>query len=238
MAASPADLINRRTLAEEAFDYLSTEILSGKLQAGERLIESEVAAQLGISRAPVREALTELERQGLAYSAARKGVFVKSWTRQDLWEVAILRASLEALAVRLAITHITGGDLAYLEQKIEEMEQADRADDVNRLISLDFDFHDRVVERCGHKRLQSMLQDMKLQIRIFRIVTKQTDYVSYPEMHRTFLAALRKGDPEIAYSTVYSHIMDSAELALAAMPAVMPAVMPQNGLQAMPAEPL
>lgn len=234
MAARPAELINRRTLAEEAFDYLSTEILSGKLQAGERLVESELAARLGISRAPVREALAELERQGLAYSAARKGGFVKSWTRQDLWEVAILRASLEALAVRLAVPHITGSDLAYLEHIIEEMEKADRTDNVDRLISLDFDFHDRVVERCGHKRLQSMLHDMKLQIKIFRIVTKQTDYVSYPEMHHTFLEVLRKGDPETAYSTVYSHIMDSAELALAAMTAAAL----QSGLQNVPVKPL
>ncbi|MCK5257553.1 MAG: GntR family transcriptional regulator [Deltaproteobacteria bacterium] len=223
MAASPVELINRRTLAEEAFDYLSTEILSGKLQAEERLVESEVAARLSISRAPVREALTELERQGLAYSAARKGVFVKAWTRHDLWEVAILRASLEALAVRLAVPHITESDFTFLEQIIEEMEEADRREDVDRLISLDFDFHDCVVERCGHKRLQSMLYDMKLQIKIFRLMTKQTDYVSYPEMHRTFLAALHKGDPENAYSTVYSHIMDSVEPALEAMP--------QNGFQ-------
>ena len=223
MAVSPLELINRRTLAEEAFDYLSTEILSGKLQAEDRLVESEVAARLGISRAPVREALTELERQGLAYSAARKGVFVKSWTRKDLWEVAILRASLEALAVRLATPYITESDLACLEQIIGKMEKADHADNINSLISLDFDFHGCVIERCGHKRLQSMLYNMKLQIRIFRLMTKQTDYVSYPEMHRTYLAALRKGDPEIAYSTVYSHIMDSAEPALEAMP--------QNGFQ-------
>ncbi len=212
------ELISRRTLANEAFDYLSKEILSGKIKEGERLIESDLAEKLDISRAPIREALTELERQGLAYSVVRKGVFVKSWTKQDLWEVAILRAILEALAARLAVRYLTEEDLSILEKIIQEMEDADASNDVERLIDLDFDFHGRVVERCQHRRLQSMISDMRLQTRIFRIVTKQTDYVSYPEMHRTLLASLQKGDPEIAHQTVYSHIMDSAEFTLKAMP--------------------
>jgi len=218
MLSPKEDIISHRTLADEAFNYLSAQILSGELRAGERLIESELAEKLSISRAPIREALTELERQGLAYSVARKGVFVRSWTKQDLWEVAILRATLEALAVQLAVPHITEDDLDFLEQTIEEMEDADRVDDVEHLIDLDFDFHGRIVERCQHEHLQSLLLDMRLQTRIFRIVTKQTDYVSYPEMHRTLLAALREGDPEIARQTDYSHIMESAEAALAALP--------------------
>ena len=69
------DLIDRKTLADQAFDYLSQAILSGELRNADRLVESELSQKLGISRAPIREALAELERQGLAYSLVRRGHF-------------------------------------------------------------------------------------------------------------------------------------------------------------------
>ena len=218
MPAQANNLISHKTLADQVFDYLSRAILSGELRTGDHLVESDLSDKLGISRAPVREALAELKRQGLAYSLVRRGTFVRPWTKQDLWEVAILRATLEALAAQLAIPHITEDDLTFLEHTIEEMEDAERMDDSDHLIDLDFAFHDRVVDACRHRRLQEMLHDMRLQIRIFRIVTRRTDYATYPEMHRELLEALRTGDPHTAQQTVYAHVMDSAELALAALP--------------------
>lgn len=210
--------INHKTLADQVFDYLSEAILSGELRNGDRLVESELSQKLGISRAPVREALAELERQGLAYSLVRRGTFVRPWTRQGLWEVATLRATLESLAAQLATPNITPDDLVTMERIIAEMEEADRVDDVHRLIDLDFDFHDLIVERCQHERLQRALSDMRLQIRIFRIVTKRTDYETYPKTHLDVLGALRTGDPHNVHETVYSHVMESAKLALAALP--------------------
>lgn len=218
MSGQVSDLISHKTLADQVFDYLSKAILSGELRTGDRLVESELSEKLGISRAPVREALAELKRQGLAYSQVRRGTFVRPWTKQDLWEVAILRATLEALAVQLAVPHITEDDLMFLEHILEEMEDAERTDDRDRLIDLDFAFHDRVVEPCQHRRLQELLHDMRLQIRLFRIVTKLWDFVTYPEMHRDLLEALRAGDPHAAQQIVYAHVMESAELALAALP--------------------
>ncbi len=218
MSTHDQALISHRTLADEAFNYLSMAILSGELAAGERLVESELSAKLGISRAPIREALAELERQGLAYSLVRRGTFVRPWTKQDLWEVAILRATLEALAAQLAARNITDDDILFLEQTVHEMVDAEQRNDVQRLIDLDFEFHDRVVTRCQHKRLQQLLMDMRLQVRLFRIITRQTDYVTYPEMHESLLEAFRRRDPDKAHQAVYSHIMDSAKLALAAVP--------------------
>ena len=212
------DLIDRKTLADQAFDYLSQAILSGELRNGDRLVESELSQKLGISRAPIREALAELERQGLACSLVRRGHFVRPWTKQDLWEVAILRATLETLAAQLAIPNMTQDDLTSLEDIIKEMGEADRLSDIPRLIDLDFDFHGLIVERCQHGRLQRVLGDMHLQVRIFRIVTKRTDYETYQKTHGDLLAALRTGDPQVVQQTVYSHVMESADLALAAVP--------------------
>ena len=209
--------INQGTLADQVFDYLSTAILRGELRAGERLVEVDLAEKLGISRGPVREALVELEVQGLAYSEVRRGTFVKPWTKADLWEVAILRATLEALAAQLAAPHLTDEDLAYLESLSAEMEDAEHKDDLARLIDLDFAFHGMILERCKHERLQQMLDNMRLQIKLFRIITRATDYLSYPEMHRNLLDSLTMRDPERAYQAVHSHIMESAETALATL---------------------
>jgi len=216
--ATTRDLISHKTLADHAFEYLSKAILSGELRTGDRLVESELSEKLGISRAPVREALAELKRLGLACSLARRGTFVKPWTKQDLWEVAILRATLEALAAQLAAPHLTQDDLVFLERVIEEMKEAESMNDADHLIDLDFAFHERVMERCQHRRLRQLLHDMRLQVRIYRMVTRSSDHEAYPEMHRGFLDALRAGDPHIAQQTVYSHVMDSAELLLAMVP--------------------
>jgi DNA-binding GntR family transcriptional regulator len=211
-------IIDHGTLADRAFDYLSKAILAGELSTEDRLVESELSEKLGISRAPLREALAELERQGLAYSVVRRGTFVTPWTKQDLWEVAILRSTLEALVSELAVSHISEEDIAFLEQVIVEMAEADRENDTDRLIDLDFDFHDRILERCNHKRLQRVVNGMRLQVKIFRLMTKQTDFVPYPVQHHTLLDALKTGDPHVARENTYSHVMESAELALAALP--------------------
>ncbi len=128
------------------------------------------------------------------------------------------RLDLESLAAQLATPHVTQDDLVSLQHLIEEMKEADRVEDVRRLIDLDSDFHGLIVERCQHKRLQRALHDMQLQVRIFRIVTKRTDYETYPKTHGDLLSALRTGDPSLVRQTVYSHVMESAELALAAVP--------------------
>jgi len=218
--------INQDTLSDRVFTYLSRSILSGALRADERLVEVDLAEKLGISRGPVREALVELERQGLAYSSARRGTFVKPWSKHDLWEVAVLRAALEALAARLAAANISDDDLDFLESLAEDMEYAEQNDDVKRLIDLDVAFHGRIVDLCQHERLQEALHNMRLQVRLFRIITRATDYVTYHEMHRFLLEALRERDPEIAYRAVHSHIMESAEAALAALPDEGPLTVP------------
>ncbi len=228
--------ISRSTLADRAFDYLSEAILHGELRPGDRLIEDELSARLGISRAPIREALAELERQGLAYSRARRGTFVRSWTKKDLWEVAVLRATLESLAAQLAAAHVTPDDIAYLEQAITEMVEAEREGDMGRLIDLDFKFHGRIEQLCNHDRLMLLIRNMQIQVRIFRLATLRTDSDTYPEEHRVVLDAIRTGDPKMAHDRTYDHVMQSAELVLAALPDEGIVALPTPSSQSSPAE--
>ena len=203
-----------KTLPEEVFEVLSDAILSGTPNEGEQLNETQLARNMGISRAPVREALAELVKQGLAVHVPRKGTFVAKWKKQDHWEVATLRSVLEGLAAKLACSNIKPADIHYFTDIIKRMETADGEDDVRQLLDLDQMFHGHIWSCTGHGRLLRALHDLKLQIRIFRIVTRLSDVVAYPEQHQILLDALCSQDPDLAQQTAIEHVIDTASLAL------------------------
>ena len=213
-ADAPLMGVQHKTLPEEVFEVLSDAILTGTPKEGEQLNETELARRMGISRAPVREALAELVKQGLAVHRPRKGTFVVRWKKQDLWEVATLRSVLEGLAAKLACSNIEPADVRFLQDVIGRMEAADQKGDVHQLLDLDQTFHGRIWERAGHKRLLRSLEDLKLQIRLFRIVTQLSDVVSYPQQHQTLLEAICSQDPNLAQQTAIEHVMGTASLAL------------------------
>jgi DNA-binding GntR family transcriptional regulator len=210
----PSMEIRHKTLPEEVFEVLSDAILTGALKEGERLNETELALRMGISRAPVREALAELAKQGLAVQVPRKGTFVAQWKKEDLWEVATLRSVLEGLAAKLASSSVEPADAHFFQDVIERMEVADQEGDARQLIDLDLTFHSRIWECARHKRLQSVLEDLKLQTRFFMIVTRPSDVIRYPEQHRTLLEAIYSQDPKRAQQTAIEHVMSVASLAL------------------------
>jgi len=210
--------LKQKTLSELAFDQIARRIVSGDISPNTRLVESELANELGISRAPVREALAELVRQGLAYDVVRRGVFVKRWTKRDLWEIATLRANLEGLAIRYAVPNLTDEDIEFVHYRSHEMETVARAGDLGRLMELSEAIHERFVQRCSHNRLQTLLHDMNLQLRIFQLMTGGSDLAAQPDkLHMKLYHAIRERDPELAYRTVYDHYMERAERALASL---------------------
>jgi len=210
--------VQHRTLPEEVFEVLADAILRGELSEGEHLNEWELAKKMGISRTPVRDALAELEKQGLVVQVPRKGTFVAHLKKQDLWEVATLRSVLEGLAASLASSNLEPADVHFLEDLIERMEIADQERDIQQLIDLDHTFHSRICKCSNHRRLQRALHDLRLQIRLFMIVTRPTDVVRYPDQHRILLQAIQSQDPERAEQTAIEHVMGTASLALQDVP--------------------
>jgi DNA-binding GntR family transcriptional regulator len=214
MADLPLVGASHQTLTEQVFEVLSDAILAGAVKQGERLNETELADRMGISRAPVREAFSELVKYGLATQIPRKGTFVATWTKEDLWEVALLRSVLEGLAARLASRSITLADTRFLEDSIAHMEAADRATDVPKLIDLDLAFHSHIWKCAKHRRLRETLEGFELQVRFFMIVTQPTDVSSYPELHTALLEAICSKDPERAERAAIQHVLETAQLAL------------------------
>jgi DNA-binding GntR family transcriptional regulator len=123
------------------------------LAPGQRLVEDQLAIQLGVSRAPVRDALKALEHDGLVISAGRRGKVVTTLSAHDAWEVYSLRAALEAMGIRLAIARGEETLLAELEVILAEMRRAAADGDRAGASALDVRFHETICRSSGHERL-------------------------------------------------------------------------------------
>jgi DNA-binding GntR family transcriptional regulator len=131
--------IEPRTLKEDVTNILRQMIIDGELAPDAELNQVGIANQLGVSRGPVREALGQLEQEGLVHSIPYKGVFVTSLTRRHVEELYSIRIVLETLAVERAIDRITEEDLAKLNQIVDEMSVAAKDQNLQRLVEVDLD---------------------------------------------------------------------------------------------------
>jgi DNA-binding GntR family transcriptional regulator len=142
-----------KTYAETVYGRLRDEIVSGMLRPGDRLAETELAARMGTSQGPIREALARLREQGLIDVFPHRGSFVADLTADEARDIYRTRAVLERKALELAIPNLDDADYASLEHDVREMEDAARAGDVNANITADMRFHRRVFEASGSPTL-------------------------------------------------------------------------------------
>jgi DNA-binding GntR family transcriptional regulator len=201
--------IQRPGLVDDVYARLRNAILLGVLPPGERLVEEQLAARLGVSRAPVRDALRALELDGLIMGVGRRGKVVSTLSTDDAWEVYSLRSTLEAMGMRLAIEHGTDELYAELEELVTEMRRAVAAADLARLSALDVRFHEAVCRASGHRRLLGAWRGMSNQIRLLSqqvIDTQYADLADVPERHARLIRSLRTGDPATAETDIRDHI--------------------------------
>jgi DNA-binding GntR family transcriptional regulator len=214
MAQKLPSAMRSSKLSNFVYEALCKSIVEGELVAGQRLREAEVAESLGVSRTPVREALTKLESQHLLYRLPGGAYFVAKWNKQNLWEVATLRGALEGLAISLAAQNLRPEDFDYLEGIIAQMESAKKRADYHQLILLDIQFHSYIWSCAGHTLLSEALEQLKPQVRYFMIITRPGDEESYPETHRVLLETLKKRDPIKAKEAIQEHALLTAEHAI------------------------
>jgi DNA-binding GntR family transcriptional regulator len=182
-------------------DILRDSIVSGQLQPGEHLKENVVAAQLSVSRSPVREAFRQLEQEGLIVSIPNQGSFVKVFGEKDIREIFTLRSVLEGLACEIIFKEgrLESKDFQRLEDYVEQQRAAIRAGDFDRLTKLDMEFHEYICAKSGFERLLKMWQGLRAQIQLFFYQRFQA-LEEVPETvdtdHSAILEALRQGDPE------------------------------------------
>jgi DNA-binding GntR family transcriptional regulator len=194
-------------LSDRVRDFIIEAIRAGEFKPGDRIVESSLARKLGVSQAPVREALRDLAFMGFLEIQPYKGASVRSLSFEELNEVYLLRAALESLAARQAAVHCTEQDLQRLEDLLEEMVAAGRDHNLSRTTQLDTEFHETIVKMSGNQLLYRLWQ--RLWFGFWTIVTARTSGANLEELalrHQDLLEALKTRDPETAMKAMKDHI--------------------------------
>ncbi|WP_081962706.1 GntR family transcriptional regulator [Paracoccus sanguinis] len=193
---------------DRAYLDLRYRILNGRLAPGTTLLETEIAALLGLSRTPVREALIRLAEEGLVLIRPRHGVTVIDLTVSDFRDILDVFSALEVRAVALAAARPPApADAARLTQLVQRMERATEAGDIARWSDLDDDFHSTLVGLCGNARLlRSIGEYWGQQYRGRRLILPHRPLPEDSNReHRVILQAVLAGDPEAAHAAHLAH---------------------------------
>ena len=146
-----------KPLRELVFEKLREAIVDGTLPSGERLMEVQLAEDLGVSRTPVREAIRRLEMEGFVVMTPRKGAYVSGFSLKDITDVFEIREALEALAASLAAERISEEQVADLHRHLELFEKATANHDVEEWVKLDTSFHAVIYNASQNERLVQMI---------------------------------------------------------------------------------
>ena len=151
-------MMESRPIREIAYEVLKKAIITGEIPAGERIVETDYADRLHISRTPLREALRKLERDGLVEYVMRRGVVVRAFTIDDVREIYTIRNALEMLTLPAIVENATAEDIASLREKLAEMDKLQEKDDVEGLSPLAREFHWQLTSICGQKRILRVIE--------------------------------------------------------------------------------
>ena len=206
----------RKSLREEVYDSLKKSILLGKLRAGQRLIEEQIAHQIGISRTPVREAFHKLERDDLVSRLPKGGFAVRKFTEEDVEEIFGIRTALESYAASLATLHITPDKMTMLEKKVEESEKALGKGDYDKAVQLYTEFHDLLYKTSRSKKLAQMISNFSDYFQRYRPALLQTrnGFQFSIGDHRMMLQAMKKRNPALVEKLVRKHLVRGKEIVL------------------------
>lgn len=161
-------------LRVEVANLLRKLILDGQIPSGERIIEMEIAAQLGVSRMPVREALRILESEGLIQQIPRRGLFVTAFTEDDIREFYTIRGALEVCAIKIVIDRITPEELAALKDYCKKAREAFGRHDINEVCLWTAKFNEEIYNSCGMPRFKEEIKNTQNYLRTFRLLSFRT----------------------------------------------------------------
>jgi len=203
----------RTTLTEMALKEIRNAIQSRKLRPGDRIIEAELARQMGISRFPIREAIRCLEREGVVKTIPFEGTHVSRFDLNDLEELYTLRSALEELAIRILMKKMTPRDIEKLESVLHAMEKAvyEKKEGAQ---AEDMRFHQTICELAGHRRLLETWLTLQDQLRSF-IAIEEESYRGGDQLlkvHYPLMEAIKSGDSLTAEQCIRDHIAEALEI--------------------------
>ncbi|MGI6092006.1 MAG: GntR family transcriptional regulator [Negativicutes bacterium] len=212
----PIRLDSYQPLREVVCEALREAIISGVLKPGERLMEIQLAEELGVSRTPVREAIRKLELEGFVIMIPRRGTYVADLSIKDINEVFEVRTSLEVLAAGLATERITDDELEKMERLLVHIGEYIEKGDMDKIVEADSQFHDILYQATRNDRLVQIISNLREQLTRFRSIS-----MAYPgrlkntlEEHSRLVEALAARDQQLAERLATEHMENTEQTLL------------------------
>jgi len=204
-------LVEHLNLSEKIYEILKNKIISEELKPGERLLDDKLASKFGVSRTPVREAITRLSSEGLVEINRRSAVYVKRLSKKDIEEIYEIRKVLEGLAIRQATYIISDEEINQLSILLEKARRSLKTNDRQACIALDIKLHQVVLKNCENSRLISIMNNLNTLIHVFRVrVAKNREKAKQAlREHEAILEAIKARDAEKAEKMMVEHIEKS-----------------------------
>lgn len=213
---------SNQPLSSNLFTELQTDILTGKIRSGQKLTEQSICDQYKVSRTPVREALRQLEMDGLIENIPNRGAYVIGFSKQDVLDMYDLRKVYEVQAVKWAIERITDEELDQLEETFEFMEFYTMKKDTEKMLNINTGFHQLIYSASHNRMLQHMLASYQVYLKHLRDIpvhgnsSKQNsdgscdDYLAIVlNEHRAIFQAFRDKDIESGAQAMEIHMENS-----------------------------
>ncbi|OGP53531.1 MAG: hypothetical protein A2Y65_11965 [Deltaproteobacteria bacterium RBG_13_52_11] len=200
-----------KTIRRRVHDYLREQLLRGEFPPHQRLIETKIAQEIGVSRTPVREALHSLELEGLIKSIPRVGYAVKPISEEELEEICEIRAANECLAARWAVKRITPKELQALEKNLSVSEAEVRRGSPRSFVERDAEFHEILARASGSDRLLELCQMLRRHMLRYRIesIFREGSALQAIEGHQRIVDCLKKKDEEGVDRAIRNHLETS-----------------------------
>lgn len=195
------------------FQSIREDILSGRYEQNTELKEAAIGAELGVSRTPVREALRQLELEGLVTIIPNRGAYVNMITAKDVQDIYVIRSMLEGLCARWATQSITAEQLDSMEETLCLSEYHTSKKNYEKLYELDSLFHEQLYEAGGSRILNHILSDFHDYVKMVRKATISTSSrsVTSTEEHRAIFEAIKEKDPDKAEALAKEHVKHTIE---------------------------
>lgn len=210
------DIQNHKPLREMVYEELKMQILKGSIIPGTRMMEVELAEEMGVSRTPIREAIRKLEKEGLVTIEPRRGAYASMISTEDMVEILEVRQDLEGLAAYFAADRMTDAQMEQLRQVSASYDEAVKCGNMEDMIRHDTRFHHIIVESCRNKILVQMIEQLQELVLRFRYIYYD-DFRRAENMydeHEAIIGAIESGNPAEARYAADIHIERLKELVI------------------------
>ena len=214
-----APMLESRPIREIAYEVLKHAIVTGEIPAGERIVETDYADRLHISRTPLREALRKLERDGLVEYVMRRGVVVRAFTIADVDEIYTIRNALEMLTLPAIVKNVAEGDIRSLKEMLNQMDAALRENSIEKLSTLSRAFHSQIMHISSQPRILRVIESQDEYITRFSAmsIAQESRRLEAHQEHHQIVGCLEKRDLPRLQALMQKHIERSKENCLAAL---------------------